>query len=102
MRFEISYERRFLVFGVSNTKYLAFDTPNGNALINGILPKHNIYIYIYIVQHLYFKKSNKLNESIESSLKVTNFQNNSKMLMEQYWFYFQTCTLIAKIFDDDI
>ena len=33
LRFGTSYETWILVFGVSNIKYLAFDTPNGNALI---------------------------------------------------------------------
>ena len=33
MAFETSHERDFLVFGVSNAKYLAFYTPNENALI---------------------------------------------------------------------
>ena len=32
LRFEISYEGWFLVFGVPNAKYLAFDTLDGNVL----------------------------------------------------------------------
>jgi len=32
LRFKISYEGWFWVFGVPNAKYLAFDTPDGNAL----------------------------------------------------------------------
>ena len=32
MRFETPYKRGFLVFDVSNAKYLAFDTPDGDAL----------------------------------------------------------------------
>ena len=31
MAFGTSHERGFLVFGVSNAKYLAFDTPDDNA-----------------------------------------------------------------------
>ena len=31
--FRTPYEKDFLVFGVPNAKYLAFGTPNGNALI---------------------------------------------------------------------
>ena len=30
--FGTSHEKSFLVFGVPNAKYLAFGTPNGNAL----------------------------------------------------------------------
>ena len=30
--FRTSHERNFLVFGVPNAKYLAFDTPDGSAL----------------------------------------------------------------------
>ena len=32
LAFRTLHRRCFLVFGVSNAKYLAFDTPNGNAL----------------------------------------------------------------------
>ena len=32
--FRISHERDFLVFGVPNAKYLAFGTPDGNALMS--------------------------------------------------------------------
>ena len=37
LRFEIFDEGWFLVFGVSNAKYLAFNTPDGNALTSAIL-----------------------------------------------------------------
>ena len=37
LRFKIFDEGWFLVFGVSNAKYLAFNTPNGNALTSAIL-----------------------------------------------------------------
>ena len=33
MVFRTPHESGFLVFGVSNAKYLTFDTPDGNALI---------------------------------------------------------------------
>ena len=33
LTFRKSHERCFLVFGVPNAKYLAFGTPDGNALI---------------------------------------------------------------------
>jgi len=34
MAFGTSHERDFLMFGVSNAKYLTFDTPDENALSN--------------------------------------------------------------------
>ena len=37
MRFGTYYERGFLVFVMSNAKYLAFDTPNENALIRSLV-----------------------------------------------------------------
>ena len=37
LRFKIFDEGWFLVFGVSNAKYLAFNTPDGNALTSAIL-----------------------------------------------------------------
>ena len=37
LRFKIFDEGWFLVFGVSNAKYLAFNTPDDNALTSAIL-----------------------------------------------------------------
>ena len=37
MRFGTYYERSLLVFVMSNAKYLAFDTPNENALIRSLV-----------------------------------------------------------------
>ena len=36
LAFRTPHESDFLVFGVSNAKYLAFDTPDENALIKGV------------------------------------------------------------------
>ena len=37
LTFKISNERDFLMFGVSNVKYLTFDTPDESALNNALL-----------------------------------------------------------------
>ena len=44
--------KSFLVFGVSNIKYLAFDTPNENVLL--LFLYHNNLLYFYILKG--FKK----------------------------------------------
>ena len=48
LRFEISYEGWFLVFGVPNAKYLAFDTLDGNALIAFKRRKNAIITEVFI------------------------------------------------------
>ena len=48
LRFEISDEGWFSVVGVPNAKYLAFDTPDGNALIAFKRRKNAIITEVFI------------------------------------------------------
>ena len=89
--FKTPNESGFLVFSVSNVKYLAFDTPNGNApLLTGhdtflayspnlfsfltalklMAPSHQIYIYIYIF--FFFNGSYNLHK-MEKKLLAKNY-----------------------------
>ena len=92
--FKTPNESGFLVFSVSNAKYLAFDTPNGNApLLTGhdtflayspnlfsfltalklMAPSHQIYIYIYI----YFNGSSNLHKMEKNYLQKTIYYPNA-------------------------
>ena len=78
MAFKTTDECGFLVFGVSNAKYLAFDTLDGNVLIRYVRKRYLIHLLARF-QYIRLHTTNKLagdhwtNKSIGISLQKNVF-----------------------------